>query len=195
MEKAPESQWMHCFYFCTLLKCVHGVWRTSDANHWELLAALALNDIYSRCTDANMNEKFVLCICSHNRSFEGGEREHMRRKCTIRMRGEQAVCHLVMMSSGLWSQQSQQPCGLGGAGMRCQDLRQSCVPVEPRDPARCLEVHRKVSPLTHVPSPRQLRGLNNGTANIASPVWSWEGVSLVSTCESVSNCHGGKSLK
>lgn len=25
-KKAPESQWMHCFYFCTLLKCVHGVW-------------------------------------------------------------------------------------------------------------------------------------------------------------------------
>lgn len=124
------------------------------------MATLPPSDIYSRRTDANMNERFVLCICAHKRSFERREREHMQRKCTTRMGGEQAVCHLVMISSGLRSQQSQQPCSLGGAGMRCQDLRQSCVPVEPRDPVRCPEVHRKVSPMMHVPSPRQLRGLS-----------------------------------
>lgn len=135
------------------------------------MAPLPPSDIYSRLTDANMNEKFVLCICAHNRSFEGREREHMRHKCT-RMGGEQAVCHLVMISSALRSQQSQQPCSLRGARMRCRDLRQSCVPVEPRDPAWCPEVHRKVSPMMHVPSPQQLRGLGkrHGEQRISSLV-------------------------
>lgn len=52
----------------------------------------------------------------------------------------------------------QPPCSPAGAGMRCQDLRQSCLPVEPREPARCPEVHRKVSPMMHEPSPLQPRG-------------------------------------
>lgn len=52
----------------------------------------------------------------------------------------------------------QLPCSLGGAGMQCQDLRQSYLPAEPRDPARCPEVHRQVSPMMRVPLSRQPRG-------------------------------------
>lgn len=97
-----------------------------------------------------MKEKFVLCICAHNGSFEGREREHVRCKGAMRMRGSSSL--FVIISSGLQSQQLQQPCSPGDVVMRCQDLRQSCAPVEPRDPARC--------PMMHVPSPQQRRGLS-----------------------------------